>query len=616
MKNFISKILLVLSISILLPTSPVSAKTNSSSTAFFENVELSESLPKTFYKNEVYLVEGTTDFKKNDTISAVLEPKNQVSKENITFTSTITDGKFSIPVFFSEQGDFHMGIVLGDEGSSRAATIKVSSIIPLASGTETPPEISTPKIDYANNQTTVEISTSIPSFKKITFVQQRERVVYLSRQNTNSIPINYSDFKNFREGKIYFYAEAAQMADSQNTISLNSPYAKTRFQSFNGTTHAFSEIRTQEITANPPSKLNKIGPISFSGIVKTDTAFKADIIKPDGFTETIDLKIRSKTDKYGSKTIIKEGSNYEFTYVPATEGRYILEISNKEGLPIVNHATYVGSAIPIIPDFFDLNKRKLSKTTPPNVEILRKSLLNEINKSRVLHGLTRVQMDSELNNLAQAHSEDMAKNRYFSHNNLQSQSPEGRRIAAGIKTPVAENIAKDVSIKFAHEGLMRSATHRGNILEKDWTRVGLGITKKNGYFYVTQEFSTSPLTNEDLETNKNELLNQINALRKSKKLKELKYSPSLELVAKELNEDSINNGATLTTSSLSKVLDEFGIDGNTLAIGRNYISWNPILQSILDSESKITESKWKTIGIDIQLDKTGNINMLIIINRA
>ncbi|MFA7685315.1 MAG: CAP domain-containing protein [Candidatus Gracilibacteria bacterium] len=614
MKKFIAKIIALTLLATIIPIQHVLAATTQISTTYFKNVELSEIIPNTFYKNEVYLVKGKTTSAEYETISIVVQKTG--TKETTTFTAPVIAKTFSVPVFFPQEGSFYLGIIPGGEGDSKAASIKVSTSLPIAEKTTTAPKINSLNMNYKDDQTVVEINTTFPSLKKITFIQNSQKVTYLSRQNTSSIPINYSDFKNFLPGQISFYAEVARLSTSTDPLKITSAYTNSGINSFSGVEHTFSETLTKDLTANPPDKIDKIGTISFSGKVNVDTELQAYVIKPNGFVDTFDLKTSSKKGLFGSKSIIKKDGNYTFSYVPKTRGRYILEISNKEGLPILNHPTYVGTGIPIIPDFFDLNIRKITNDNTFALDVLRKELLTEINNSRIAHGLTKVEMAKDLNTLAQGHSTDMSKNNYFSHNNLKSQSPEDRRIAAGIKTPVSENIAKDISVKFAHQGLMRSASHRSNILEKDWTKVGIGISKKNGYFYICEEFSTSPLTANDLENDKVDLFTKINTLRKTNNVSELTYSPSLELAAKQLNNESIAASLVLSNTSLSNTLDKFGIEGTTLAIGRTYNTWDPIAKSILDTESRILNSGWETIGIDIQLDSSGNIVMLMIINES
>ncbi|MFA6917591.1 MAG: CAP domain-containing protein [Candidatus Gracilibacteria bacterium] len=610
MRKFISKISILVFLAFIIPTNITFAQTSNTSLSYFEGIKLAESIPSIFYKNEVYAVTGKTTSSDYDTITIVMQKTD--TDKTTSFTGQVINKKFSIPVFTPQPGGFYFGIILGNKGGSKAIKVNVHASLPIGETREEAPKIKSLNIGYEDDQTIAKISTTFPSLKRLTFIQGDKKITYLSRQNTSSIPINYKDFSSFLPGKVSMYAEAAKIAASPS-ITITSGFSKSGTKTFTAAEHAFSETDLQKITTNPPDTTKITREISFSGQVKTDTRIEAYVIKPNGFTDTLDLSTTSPQDTYEGEKTIKNGGDFIFSYSPSKKGRYIFEIIDKEGIPILNHPTYIGTGIPLIPDFFDLNERTLFTGTF-NEKTLRKELLYLINKSRKQHGLSSVSTSTGLNNLAQKHSEDMAKNDYFSHFDKAGNSPEDRRLTMGIQTPVSENIAKDVSVKFAHEGLMRSASHRSNILQTDWTKVGLGIAEKNGYIYVTQEFSTSPLTALDLETKKTELFTTINNNRKANNATELTYSPSLELVCKQLNDTMVNTTSELSNNDLTEALDKFMIDGTTMAIGRSYNSWTPILDSLLAQESKIPEQKWKTIGIDIQVDKTGNITVLVVLN--
>ena len=52
-----------------------------------------------------------------------------------------------------------------------------------------------------------------------------------------------------------------------------------------------------------------------------------------------------------------------------------------------------------------------------------------------------------------------------------------------------ENIAKNVSVKGAHDAFMNSPGHKANILNSGYHKVGLGFYKSGSYLYVTQWFT-------------------------------------------------------------------------------------------------------------------------------
>jgi len=120
-----------------------------------------------------------------------------------------------------------------------------------------------------------------------------------------------------------------------------------------------------------------------------------------------------------------------------------------------------------------------------------KQMLEKVNTERVSAGLKPLTMDLTIQIVARAHSEDMFKNGYFSHNSLDNKTLFDRLVAGQIVfNTAAENIAFGPNIDLAHLGLMNSTTHRANILSPDFSRVGIGIMKGEGYgVMITEDFA-------------------------------------------------------------------------------------------------------------------------------
>lgn len=120
-------------------------------------------------------------------------------------------------------------------------------------------------------------------------------------------------------------------------------------------------------------------------------------------------------------------------------------------------------------------------------------LFDVTNAARVMHGLNTLQWDEAVSETARKHSEDMAKNRFFSHDNLDGESPFDRMDADGISYRVAgENLAYgQYSAIFAHEGLMNSLGHRENILKSDYGYLGVGVdfNTENQPFFTEKFFN-------------------------------------------------------------------------------------------------------------------------------
>jgi len=120
-------------------------------------------------------------------------------------------------------------------------------------------------------------------------------------------------------------------------------------------------------------------------------------------------------------------------------------------------------------------------------------LFDLTNASRVNNGLAVLQWDDHVKEVARKHSLDMAEHNYFSHTNLEGQSPFDRMLEMGIHyTMAGENLAYgQYSSIFAHEGLMNSLGHRENILQKDFRYLGVGVAfNTESQPYYTENFLT------------------------------------------------------------------------------------------------------------------------------
>lgn len=108
-------------------------------------------------------------------------------------------------------------------------------------------------------------------------------------------------------------------------------------------------------------------------------------------------------------------------------------------------------------------------------------LFDLTNAARVKNGLPSLSWEDRVKMTARGHSADMAKNQYFSHDNVDGLSPFDRLAQDKITYKAAgENIAAgQVSSIFAHEGLMNSLGHRENILNPHYNALGVGVAFDN-----------------------------------------------------------------------------------------------------------------------------------------
>ena len=121
---------------------------------------------------------------------------------------------------------------------------------------------------------------------------------------------------------------------------------------------------------------------------------------------------------------------------------------------------------------------------------LEAAMLEMVNKERQKNGLSILQDDPEMTEVARAHSQDMFVKGYFSHNNLEGKDPFKRMRDANVQfLDAGENLALAQTLEIAHSNLMNSPGHRANILSPHFHRLGIGIM--DGGFYglmISQEF--------------------------------------------------------------------------------------------------------------------------------
>lgn len=106
--------------------------------------------------------------------------------------------------------------------------------------------------------------------------------------------------------------------------------------------------------------------------------------------------------------------------------------------------------------------------------------------------------DGRLAAIARLHSEEMAREGFFGHEGMDGSQPSNRVSRAGIQwRSTGENIAKCRDVAEAEELFMDEPrfrqNHRGNILNPEYTHVGIGIARgPDGTLYITQEFVQEP----------------------------------------------------------------------------------------------------------------------------
>ena len=133
----------------------------------------------------------------------------------------------------------------------------------------------------------------------------------------------------------------------------------------------------------------------------------------------------------------------------------------------------------------------------PNPEALRREALSLVNQARSRQGAAPLRMNPTLNAAAQAHAEDMARRDFYGHRSPERQDVADRYRAngGGLWAAIGENIfycsectADSAQIRKFHEGWMRSAGHRRNIVSQQFDEFGFGVAVAGGRVYAVQTF--------------------------------------------------------------------------------------------------------------------------------
>lgn len=106
----------------------------------------------------------------------------------------------------------------------------------------------------------------------------------------------------------------------------------------------------------------------------------------------------------------------------------------------------------------------------------------KLNAAREANGLRPYTVAYDLTAIARQHSNEMASKGELYHNpNLTTQVQDWQA--------VGENVGDGPTVDDIHTAFMHSPEHRANILDHDFTQVGVGVTVDgNGQVWVTEDF--------------------------------------------------------------------------------------------------------------------------------
>jgi|GEM_PF-4080790 len=158
-------------------------------------------------------------------------------------------------------------------------------------------------------------------------------------------------------------------------------------------------------------------------------------------------------------------------------------------IAVVNDNPVVKSSQPV-----ENSQQVTQPVSQPKVQITSSSIASAlhilVNLQRANNGLPNLQWDESLAQIALLHSNDMQKNNYFTHNDLQGQDPSYRLNCNNPRENIAwtEGYSLDKVSGIIIDDWMGSQQHRENILNSISTSEGIGVSITGSHVIVTEDF--------------------------------------------------------------------------------------------------------------------------------
>ncbi|MBU0728082.1 septal ring lytic transglycosylase RlpA family protein [Patescibacteria group bacterium] len=576
----------------------------------FDNITLENRIPNRFIEGEVLTLSGSTT-STEDIISVFLIDSGDGQH---TYTTDINNGNFEVDVHFIETGTYKLGMLPGQSGSSVVETIKVlerDCIAESENGSGSPSGVA---INLENGDSVISWNQNGYNLFKLIFTQSNNTKVYYFYDQNEFIP-NYPDFENFDEGNVQITIQGANLSEDYIVEASSINWSSSASINFNAVDHYEYIVSEDEVELlDSPNTISKNTTFELSIDPKTNIDAEGAVILPSGEVERVALVSPTHeptTNSNGLEVISSSANEVTLSYKPTSDDLYFVEINNGDGLAVINIPLYPSGYYPLLPNPVELSDR-ITVDLGNDLGALRNEMLDLVNNDRQDHNLGKLSLDSSLNTLAQYRTDDMTSSNYFSHYDSDGNSANDLRKNYAISQVVAENIAKDITLELAEYGLMRSAIHRANILNDEWTRVGFGISEhpEGGYIFV-QIFSADPIDMEDKDLLRQNILSAVN------EIKGVNYSlqSNLSNIAQSWSEDMSENGYfDFTSPSGGSLVNNIRGEGISASLG-TYIVGNTSFDDAKDQiigNTQIMESNWINLGIGIAVDEFGVIKITLI----
>ena len=118
---------------------------------------------------------------------------------------------------------------------------------------------------------------------------------------------------------------------------------------------------------------------------------------------------------------------------------------------------------------------------PAGASSTESAVTSKINSARANHGRHRLATRSDLVAVARGQARRMAARNVLYHNPSLAQQVRNYRW-------VGENVGYGPSVALVHNAFMASSGHKANLLDRDYTEVGVGAVWANGRLWIAEVF--------------------------------------------------------------------------------------------------------------------------------
>jgi rare lipoprotein A len=579
----------------------------------FENITLDEDFPDTFLASEVLTLSGHSA-SENGRVSAFVVDTGE--NQFPYYADRDGQGDFTLNVFFPAPGDYHLGMLPGESGSSIVQDIRVLADSCLTQSTdESLFQLSNLKLSIRDGETTVRWTDEHGyELTKVVFSQGSKQKTYLVYGEDKLTP-NYADFEGWGKGQVTVSVRGADLEKNSVLDSSALVWGPAQEISFQAETHyQYVVVKNNVTLTSVPNTLQSGSSFQLKFDPKVNIQELGQIILPSGLVQNISLQSPSHSPvtsvATGESVYPANAGELSLTVTPQSNEVHLIEINNEQSLAVINIPVYPADAYPLLPNPVELAFNE-KYTLGTNLNALRTEMLGLVNADRAAHGLPALKIDQTLSQLAQSRSDDLVANNYFSHWNLDGFTANDLRTDFAITQYVSENLSKDSSPTLAEYDLMRSASHRANILKSEWKRAGFGFTQAPDGIIFVQIFSDDPIDFSDKAQLRSDILAAINAERSNP----LSLADNLNDLAQNWSDRMVEEGFfNFTAPDGSGLVDTIRDSGVSATLG-TYIVGNSSFESgteqITENE-QIKEPHWNSLGIGLKQDSFGIIKFTLL----